>query len=99
MKKAIPIWQPRYHDNVVLVNCNKVSEKENTLLYFCGDINYPNLYAIDYKKLDDYSIGNNGSIYCFEVPLKDLIDLGELPEEYLPLKEKELQKFKKFNSM
>lgn len=96
--KACAIWAPRYHDNKVLISCSKVSETKDTYVFICGDKNYSNLYKIPAKNFFHYNVGTNGKIYCFEVPIKDLEDVGELPD-YLKLeKEKELNKFRQFNT-
>lgn len=96
---AIPIWQPRYHDRKVLVDCDKVDEDEDTFIFFCGDENLPNLYKVDsIKVVNECDVTTNGSIFCFEIPLEWLEDVGKLPDNLLDKKEKELAKFKKFNT-
>lgn len=94
--KALPIWQPRYHDDKILISCNKVSETDDTYIFICGDDNYPNLYKIPAHSFFNYKIGSNGRILCFEVPIKDLINEGELPEYLKAKKEKELTKLRKY---
>lgn len=94
--KAFPIWQPRYHDEKVLISCKKVSDKEDTYIFICGDERYPNLYRIPSNNFYHYEISSNGRISCFEVPLTDLIDEGMLPSYLASKKEKELIKLKNF---
>ena len=93
---ALPIWQPRYHDDKILINCNKVSEEKDTYIFICGDDKFPNLYRIPASRFFEYEIGDNGRILCFLVPVTDLIDEGKLPDYLIEKKEKELKKFHKY---
>lgn len=95
--KAIPIWQPKYKDGTVLVDIDKLEKK--TYIFFCCDKNFPNLYSFDGEEaFANYDSVSNGTIECIPVPLKDLVDEGTLTKEQELLKEKELEKMRKYNT-
>lgn len=91
---AIPIWEPKYKTNCVLVACSKVGMGE-TKIFFCYDKKYLNLYSFDGEKAHkEYNIVFNSKIWCYAVPLDELRDLGTLPPEYQEIKEEEIRKYK-----
>ena len=67
----IEIWQPRYHDNKVLIAKYKTGVK-NEIVFTKAKHLTGMIFAISGEKLARYPIENNGSISCYAVPLDDL---------------------------
>lgn len=66
----IKIWQPRWHDRVVLIAKNKV-QSQNTIVF----TKTPSLrgeYPIDRATIEKYPLTSNGKIPCYAVPLDRL---------------------------
>jgi hypothetical protein len=94
--KAIPIWSPRYWDKKVLVDVSKL-QPDTTFIFFCCDRNLTDLYAIDSNRVrENCSVCTNGKIDCYEIPLSYLRSMGDLPEEYIAIRDREYSKFKKY---
>ena len=95
---ANPIWQPKFSTKEVLVAKLDVRSGKN-YIYFVADRNHPDLYSYDGDKVKaDGRLCSNGKIVCYAFPLGWLTSEGPLPEEFVPVKEKEYSKFKKFFS-
>lgn len=93
---ATPIWQPKFSTRMVLVDRTKVREGKN-YLYFVADRNHPDLYSYDGTRVrNECQLSTNGKIYCYNIPLDWLVSEGDLPEELIPIREKEYKKFQKF---
>lgn len=92
---ALPIWEPKYKDSTVLVSCLKVKDGEN-FIFFCMDKELTNLYCFNGKEAkENYDIVFNSKIYCYAVPLSKLKDCGELPENLIKLKARQVNKYRK----
>lgn len=90
---AVRIWQPRYWDRKVLVDCLKVHEGTN-YVYFCADRNLTDLYSYEGSDvIGKCSVCSNGKIDCYEIPLAGLTNLGPLPEALAEAREEELRKY------
>jgi hypothetical protein len=93
--KASPIWMPRYWDKTVLVDRKNVGSGKN-YLYFVVDSRYPYLYSYDGNRVKkECKLTTNGKIYCYQIPMDWLSSEGELPSEFLPIKQKEMAKYQK----
>lgn len=91
---ATCIWSPRYWDKKVLVNKLAV-KRGKCYLYFACDRNYPDLYSFDGEKvLNECQLCSNGKIYCYQIPLSWLVNEGDLPQEFIKIRDKEYAKFK-----
>jgi hypothetical protein len=93
--KASAIWMPRYWDKTVLVDRKNVGSGKN-YLYFVVDSRYPSLYSYDGDKVKkECKLASNGKIYCYQIPLDWLTNEGDLPTEFLSIKEAEYKKYQK----
>lgn len=98
MTKATPIWQMRFWDRTVLVNKQDVKNGK-CYLFFCCDKNYPDLYSYDGAKVkQECKLCSNGKIYCYQIPVSWLENEGDLPAEFLPIREREYAKYKRLQS-
>lgn len=68
------IWQPRWHDKIVLIKAVKVKNAKTKLLKikFTQAPSLPDDYVISKAKTMTYPKETNGTIVCYAVPLKDL---------------------------
>lgn len=95
MLRASAIWMPRYWDKTILIDRKAVRSGKN-YLFFCCDKKYPDLYSYDGSRvLSECKITTNGKIYCYQVPLDWLTNEGDLPEQFIPERDKELSKYQK----
>lgn len=93
--KATCIWQPRYWDRKVLINKADV-RRDKCYVFFCCDRNKPDLYSYDGTKvIAETKLGSNGKIPVYEVPLEWLESEGDLPEEFIKIRDLEYTKYKK----
>lgn len=93
---AVRIWQPRYWDRKVLIDCLKVHPGEN-YVYFCADRNLTDLYRYDGDSvIGKCSVCSNGKIPCYEIPLERLISMGPLPGVLQKAREEELGRFNSY---
>jgi hypothetical protein len=80
---------------MVLVDRKNIGSGKN-YLYFVVDAKYPYLYSFDGDRVKkECKLTSNGKIYCYQIPLDWLNSEGDLPEEFLPTKNKEYQKYQK----
>lgn len=94
---ANPIWAPKYCTKMVLIDRLKVNKTGKTFLFFCCDRNYLDLYSIDSEKVrKECKLVSNSKILCYQVPLDWLENEGELPKEYIKVREREYNKYKKY---
>lgn len=92
---ATVIWQPRYWDKKVLVDRKDV-RPEKCFVYFACDRNLPDLYSYDGSKVrEECGMTTNGKIVVYEIPLDWLDNEGELPKEFISIRDKEYAKYKK----
>jgi len=68
MDSRIEIWQPRWHDRVVLIGKHKVKPGENKIV-FTKAKNLPGSYFMEDTEIKKYPLDSNGKIPCFAVPL------------------------------
>ena len=95
---ANPIWQPKFSTKEVLVAKLDVKPGKN-YIYFVADRNHPDLYSYDGNKVkSEGRLCSNGKIICYAFPLDWLNSEGDLPEEFIPIKEKEYSKFKRYTT-
>lgn len=80
MPKVIEIWQPRYHDRVVLVDVKKVREGTNYLRFTKAPSMGKGLYTFDGTVVRrECELDTNGKIPCFAIPLYMLVEQKENP--------------------
>jgi hypothetical protein len=65
----IEIWEPRYHDNVVLVAKHKVMPGDNTIVFTKSKKLVNKEYHIPGKTIMSCPLDTNGKIECYAVPL------------------------------
>ena len=95
---AHPIWQPKFSTKEVLVAKLDVRPGKN-YIYFVADRNHPDLYSYDGTLVKTKGrLCSNGKIICYAFPLDWLTSEGDLPEELIPIREKEYSKFKKYSA-
>lgn len=93
--KAIPIWSPRYWDKKVLIDRLKLNPTGKTYLFFCCDKNLTSLYSVDSSRVRaECGLCTNGKILCYQVPLEWLENEGDLPSEFIPIRDKNYNKYK-----
>lgn len=69
MENRIEIWQPRWHDRVVLVAKHKVGI--NNEIYFSKSPTLTGVYKMRGEKMEKYPVDTNGTCPCYAVPLED----------------------------
>lgn len=95
---ANPIWQPKFCTGEVLVSALDVRPGKN-YIFFVADRNHPDLYSYDGDKVkQEGTLCSNGKITCYAFPLAWLSCEGELPSEYVSVREREYKKFKRYKS-
>lgn len=67
---CIAIWEPRYHDNRVLIACRKV--RDHNIIKFTKAPSMQGLWYVSGKNIRKYPKASNGTIACFSVPLEEL---------------------------
>jgi len=78
MPKAIEIWQPRYHDRVVLISVHKVKEGTNYVRFTKAPSMGNGLWSFDGSRVRrECELDTNGKIICFAVPLHWLTEVEE----------------------
>lgn len=65
----IEIWEPRWHDKVVLIAKHVVS-KDNTIVFTKCKSLAGKEYYFSGETIRRCKLGTNGKIACYEVPLK-----------------------------
>ncbi len=65
------IWQPRYHDRVVLLSKNKVGT-HNKIRFTKAPSMGDGLYYVSDKVVKKCKVESNGTIKCYAVPLDEL---------------------------
>lgn len=76
--KTIEIWEPRYHDDMVLLLMDKVKHSpEHIRVVFTKTKadKYKGDFYISKKKAMRYKKEYNGRAYCYAVPFADLENL------------------------
>lgn len=70
----IEIWEPRYHDSVVLIHPNKVDD--DNIIYFSKVSPKSALYQREFylsgEEIKSYPRESNGTVMCYVVPLEAL---------------------------
>lgn len=69
--QVIDIWQPRWHDRVVLIAKYKVGT--HNLIKFTKTPSMTDEYYLDGKTITKYPLETNGKVKCYAVPLDELI--------------------------
>lgn len=72
----IEIWAPRYHDNVVLIDVRKVSER-NIIMFTKAKHLLGQKFYVDKEDIVNSPIDTNGSIKCYAVPMTKLEPITE----------------------
>lgn len=72
MKNIIEIWQPRYHDNKVLLATYRVSPNKNYIVFTKDKRLAGNMYSCDAEVIRKCPVESNGKISCFAVPMEEL---------------------------
>lgn len=81
--KTIPIWEPRWHDDVVLIDKRRVQGGWNKIV-FTKTNSLPGEYCAKGEDISRSKVGSNGKITCYEYPLKNLKIIGKpLPKANL----------------
>lgn len=65
------IWEPRYSDKRVLLNCRKVGT-HNKIVFTKAKSMGTDPYYLSGKTIKKYPKEYNGSIFCYAVPLEKL---------------------------
>lgn len=73
----IDIWEPRWHDKVVLIAKYKVRSGQNIIRFTKGSMK-GKTYTVDSATIRDFPLETNGKIQCYAVPLAELIEETEL---------------------
>lgn len=68
MANVISIWQPRWHDNKVLIACHKVGKKNR--IVFTKAPTLEGVYLVDGAEVEKCKKESNGRIMCYAVPLE-----------------------------
>jgi hypothetical protein len=75
----VVVWQPRWHDRVILPKCKKFVEGNNIITI--DHHNYPNMYYIHSSSLRHYpkeiKHGSTGDYEVYVIPLDDLVTVQE----------------------
>lgn len=96
MSNITCVWQPKYKTREVLVSDLCIADG-NSYVFFSADRNWTHLYKYDgHKVLTQCQKQKNGKGYVYCIPLSWLEDMGELPEQFNPEKEKSYQAYKKY---
>lgn len=69
--KQIQIWQPRWHDRVILIAKYKVGT-HNEITFTKAKSSYPDKYYLSGKTIQSYPLETNGKIACYAVPVDEL---------------------------
>ena len=78
--RVIEIWQPRWHDRVVLVDVKKVKEGTNYLRFTKAPSLGKGLWSFDGTTVRrECELDSNGKLECFAVPLYMLVEVKEKP--------------------
>ena len=76
--RVIEIWQPRYHDGVVLIACHKVTDGWNYLRFTKAPSLKGVLYQFNGTSVRDLcEVQSNGKILCFVVPMSMLMEVEQ----------------------
>jgi len=68
--RIVEIWEPRWHDKVVLIAKTKVSE--HNIIRFTKTPSMPGLWYVSGEKVKASPLESNGKIPCYAVKLDDL---------------------------
>lgn len=77
---TIPIWQPRHHDNKVLIATKKVRAHNKIIFTYQdkkskqGPLSGKEFY-ISSERIKKYPKESNGVLQCYAVPLEDLKEM------------------------
>lgn len=69
--KVIDIWEPRWHDKVVLLAKSKVTERN--VIRFTKTPSMPGLWFVNGGVVKKCPLESNGKIPCYAIPLDLLI--------------------------
>ena len=90
------VWQKRFYDNTVLISTTCVNPGKQYVV-FSADKNMRNLYSYNGNDvLRNCKTQSNGKGRVYIVPLSYLTDEGELPERFIPERNKSYEAYKKF---
>ena len=79
---TIPVWEPRYHDNKVLVATKKVRAHNKIIFTYearknkKGPLSGKEFY-ISSERIKKYPKESNGVLQCYAVPLEDLMEMKQ----------------------
>ena len=91
------VWQPKFKTKEVLVADDCVADG-NSYVFFSADRNWTHLYRYDgHKVLTECKKQKNGRCYVYCIPLAWLEDIGEVPERFIPERNKSYEEYKKFH--
>ena len=79
MANVIEIWQPHYLTNSVYIAKYKVKKAKDGIirLQFTRDANLlGKVFEVDCATVENYSIVTNGKIDCYDVPMRELREVG-----------------------
>lgn len=65
---VIDIWEPRWHDNVVLIDKMKVAD-DNIIVFTKAD-SLPHRYYLSGYEIRQSKLDSNGVMACYAVPLE-----------------------------
>ena len=82
MPRVIEIWQPRWHDRVVLVDVKKVREGTNYIRFTKAPSLGKGLWKFDGTLVRrECELDSNGKLECFAIPLYMLTEIKENPAD------------------
>ena len=91
------IWQMRHWDNSALLSTRCVSKGINYIAFSC-EPQLDHYYAIDSEDILKCQKQKNGKGEVFIIPMMDMQDMGEVPEQFLKQKSKSQQEFLRWKS-
>lgn len=68
----IEIWQPRYHDNKVLIATYKVKSGQNLIVFTKAKYLQGKIFSCNGSIIKSCPIETNGKISCYAVPMEKL---------------------------
>ena len=69
----IEIWQPRWHDRVVLIAKYKVKDGVNEIKFTKSKCFNDKVFKVGSSEIKDCPIETNGKINCYAVPLNTIV--------------------------
>lgn len=75
----IPVWEPNYGRKTAMIDVKKVGDHNK--IVFPKAPSLPGTYYLSGKTIRKYNKVSNGTIMCYDVPVKELRPLTQLNRE------------------